>query len=139
MSISYQKLWDLLNERNISKSDFRLAVDISTVTLAKMSKNESISLSIIEKICDTLDCQIGDVLEIVHETRNDRWRKIKDDEYYLVDLFYVVEQNEEEICNVDFLYGYAIAVEKTRELIRKIEINRKGVRGVCKFAIRLRD
>ena len=130
MSISYQKLWNLLNERNISKSDFRLAVDISTVTLAKMSKNESISLSIIEKICDTLDCQIEDVLEIVHETRNDRWRKIKDDEYYLVDLFYVVEQNEEEICNVDFLYGYAIAVGKTRDLIRKIEINRKDARGV---------
>lgn len=94
-----------------------------------MSKNESVSLSIIEKICDTLDCQIEDILEIVHKPRNERWMKIEDNELYLIDLFYIVEQHEDSICNVGFLYGYAIATEKSGELKRKIEINKRNSTG----------
>ena len=58
MAISYEGLWNILNERGISKTEFRKLINISTVTLAKMSKNEPVSMSVIETICLTFQCEI---------------------------------------------------------------------------------
>ena len=65
--ISYVKLWFLLKERGMKRTD--LLEEISSATLAKLGKNEMVSLSVIEKICDYLDCQPGDILENVKKEK----------------------------------------------------------------------
>lgn len=65
--ISYVKLWFLLKERGMKRID--LLEVISSATLAKLGKNEMVSLSVIEKICDYLDCQPGDILENVKKEK----------------------------------------------------------------------
>ena len=65
--ISYVKLWFLLKERRMKRTD--LLEVISSATLAKLGKNEMVSLSVIEKICDYLDCQPGDILENVKKEK----------------------------------------------------------------------
>lgn len=62
--ISYKPLFKLLLERDMTKTQLREAVGFSTSTLAKMSKNEYVSLEIIDNICLYLDCKIENVVEI---------------------------------------------------------------------------
>lgn len=62
--ISYNPLWKTLIDKNMKKTDLIKLTHISNGTLAKLGKNESISLSIIDKICIALDCDISDVIEI---------------------------------------------------------------------------
>lgn len=61
--INYKPLWIQLINRNMTKTQFRVALGISTATLARMSKNEYISLETIEKICQYFDCKVEDVVE----------------------------------------------------------------------------
>lgn len=62
--IIYDKLWKLLIDKKMNKTEFRDKVGISNATLAKLGKNESVSLSIIEKICKALNCNGDDIMEI---------------------------------------------------------------------------
>ena len=59
--ISYDPLWKLLIDKNLTKTELREKVGFSTNTLSKLSKNESVTLSILEKICLSLDCKIEDI------------------------------------------------------------------------------
>lgn len=63
MAIKYYKLLDRLNRLEITKEDLRLKIGVSSATLAKLSKNQFVSLEVIDKICKALDCQPGDVIE----------------------------------------------------------------------------
>ena len=65
MAVSYNKLWKLLIDRNIKKLELRDMVNISNNTLAKLSKNEPVALTVLEKICSTLHCNIGDIVDYV--------------------------------------------------------------------------
>lgn len=65
--ISYGKLWILLEQRGMKKTD--LLEVISTPTLAKLGKNENVNVSIIGKICDFLDCQPSDIMENISEKK----------------------------------------------------------------------
>lgn len=67
MAISYKPLWRQLLEKEIKKMAFRDLVEISNGTLARLGKNEPVSLDVIEKICLKLNCRIEDVVEIVSE------------------------------------------------------------------------
>lgn len=62
MAVSYNGLWKLLIDKNMKKMDLIVQVGISSSTLAKMSKGEAVSMSILEKICDKLDCDFGDII-----------------------------------------------------------------------------
>lgn len=62
MSVSYNGLWKLLIDNNMKKMDLIDRVGISSSTLAKMSKGEIVSLSVLEKICQELDCDFGDLV-----------------------------------------------------------------------------
>ena len=64
LSITYKPLWHLLLERDMKKLELRDLVGMSNSTLAKLGKNEPVSMEIIEKICIKLDCRIEDVVEI---------------------------------------------------------------------------
>ena len=65
--IAYYKLLDFLNRNKISKEEFRKRIGIAPSTMAKISKNEPISLSIIDRICYELRCQPGDIIEHIEE------------------------------------------------------------------------
>ena len=65
MAISYKPLWHLLLEKEMKKMEFRDVVGISNGTLARLGKNDPVSLDVIEKICITLGCNIEDVVQIL--------------------------------------------------------------------------
>lgn len=64
MAVSYNGLWKLLIDKKMKKMDLveNENIGISSSTLAKMSKCEAVSLSILEKICEELDCDFGDII-----------------------------------------------------------------------------
>ena len=64
MYVSYKKLWKLIIDKDITKSQLRKEAGIAASTFSKMNKNEYVSLEVIERICNVLECDIGDVLEI---------------------------------------------------------------------------
>ena len=65
MGISYKKLWILLLERDISQTTFRKDLNIATGTMTKMRRNEEVALSVLLRICEYLDCNIGDICDVV--------------------------------------------------------------------------
>ena len=71
--LSYSKLWKLMIEKEINKTQLHDMANISTNAVAKMSKNKAVSLDTLGKICYVLNCDIGDIVEIVieREEQND--------------------------------------------------------------------
>ena len=67
MSVCYNKLWKLLIDKGMKKKDLRLATGITTTALAKFGKNEHVSTEILTKICNALDCDLSDIVELVRE------------------------------------------------------------------------
>lgn len=64
MTISYNKLWKLLIDKNMTKTQLRLATGMTSNALAKLGKNESVQFDILVKICEVLDCGLEDIVEI---------------------------------------------------------------------------
>lgn len=67
MAISYNRLWKLLIDKDMNKTDLRSRAGISTNALAKLGKNQSVNTGVLEKICLALDCRIEDIMEITEE------------------------------------------------------------------------
>lgn len=65
MKISYKKLWHLLIDRVLNKQDLRRMTGISTASIAKLGKGENITTDILVKICEALDCDVTDIMELV--------------------------------------------------------------------------
>ena len=65
MTVSYDKLWKLIIDKKMNKTQMRLATGISSSTLAKLSKEEPVTLEVLEKICNELHCNIGDIVEFI--------------------------------------------------------------------------
>ena len=65
MKISYKKLWVMLIQREITKVQLRADVGISAGTMSKLNKGEEVALSVLLRICDYLNCDIGDICEAV--------------------------------------------------------------------------
>lgn len=65
MGVSYNKLWKLLIDKNMKKSDLRASANISTGTLAKLGKNESVTIDVLVRVCHALNCDIGDIMEVL--------------------------------------------------------------------------
>ncbi len=65
MKVSYKKLWVLLAEREMSKAELREELQIATGTMTKLNKNQEVSLSVLLRICDYFDCNIGDICDAV--------------------------------------------------------------------------
>lgn len=63
MAVSYNKLWKLLIDNKMNKGEFGKAVKLSPNTVAKLGKNEMVSLDILIRICRVLHCDIGDIME----------------------------------------------------------------------------
>ena len=67
MTLSYNKLWKLLIDKGMTKTEMRLKADISTTTLAKLGKNETVSMEVLLKICKVLDCNVGDIIDVIND------------------------------------------------------------------------
>ena len=65
MRMSYKKLWIRLAEREISKATLRKDLNIATGTMTKLRRNEEVALSVLLRICEYLNCNIGDICDAV--------------------------------------------------------------------------
>ena len=67
MRISYNKLWKLLIEKNMKKSDLKETAGISSLVIAKVGKGDNITTDVLIKICESLDCHLEDIMETVDD------------------------------------------------------------------------
>lgn len=65
MDISYKKLWKLLIDKDMKKKDLQAVSGISWSSVTKLSKNEPVSMEVLIKVCKALQCDIGDVVELI--------------------------------------------------------------------------
>lgn len=63
-NISYKKLWKLLIDKNLKKKDLQKMEGISSSSIAKLGRNENVNTEIINKICNALDCDTSDIMEM---------------------------------------------------------------------------
>ena len=65
MRVSYKKLWVLCAEREMSKAELRRLAGLSPATLTKLRRNQSVSMEVLMKIAEVMDCNIGDMMDFV--------------------------------------------------------------------------
>jgi len=70
MDISYKKLWIVLIEKDITPADLRKDLNIATGTMTKLRRNEEVALSVLLRICEYLNCNIGDICDAVKIDNN---------------------------------------------------------------------
>ena len=70
MGVTYKRLWKLLIDKDMTKGNLRSATGIAASTISRMSRNEYVSLEVLEKICTVMDCEIGDILEFEKKSPN---------------------------------------------------------------------
>lgn len=64
MAVNYSKLWIMLIQKNITKPQFRSLANLSPATFTKLNKNQTVSMEVMARICQALQCNIGDVMDI---------------------------------------------------------------------------
>ena len=70
MVYSYKKLWKLLIDKNMMKKDLMELTKINSATIAKMGRGEAVSLDVLGRICEKLNCNIGDLVDFVRDENN---------------------------------------------------------------------
>lgn len=65
MNVSYKKLWKVLIDKNLKRTDLITLANISSASLAKLGKNENVTTDVLAKICTALNCDISDIMEMV--------------------------------------------------------------------------
>ena len=67
MRMTYTRLWKLLIDKNMKKSDLRKVAGVSSSSLVKLGKGENVTTDVILKICVALDCRVEDIMEIIKD------------------------------------------------------------------------
>ena len=75
MALSYNRMWKLLIDKKMSKADLRRAAEIAPNTMTKLRRDEAVNIAILERICKTLDCDFGDIMEYVKDSAEDQTDK----------------------------------------------------------------
>ncbi|MBR4867366.1 MAG: helix-turn-helix transcriptional regulator [Clostridia bacterium] len=70
MAVSYNKLWKLLVDKKMSKADLRKAADVAPNTMTKLRRDEPVTLAILGKICNVLECDYGDIMTYVPDVED---------------------------------------------------------------------
>ncbi|MBF0975554.1 MAG: helix-turn-helix transcriptional regulator [Atopobium sp.] len=65
MEVSYKKLWKILIDKDMKKKDLQARAGISWASVTKLSKGETVSMEVLMKVCKTLNCDIGDIMELI--------------------------------------------------------------------------
>ena len=71
MAISYNKLWKLLVDKKMSKADLRKAAGIAPNTMTRLRRDEEVTLAVLNKICKTLEVDIGDIMEFLPDSADE--------------------------------------------------------------------
>jgi len=74
MAISYNRLWKLLIDKELKKTDLVKLAGVSSNVVASLGQNKSVSLDSLEKICTSLDCNIEDIMEFTRQKEDDKSR-----------------------------------------------------------------
>ena len=69
MAVSYNRLWKLLIDKNMSVAEMRRAADIAPNTVTRMKKDQEVTMSVLENICAVLDADFGDIVEYVKDAK----------------------------------------------------------------------
>lgn len=69
MSVSYNKLWKLLIDKNMKKKELSQAAGISNSLIAKLGKNENVTVDVLVRICNALECDIDDIIELIPDDK----------------------------------------------------------------------
>ena len=69
MSVSYKKLWKLLIDKEMKKKDLQEAAGISAGAISKLGRNENVTTAVLSKICKALNCDVGDIMEMVKDDK----------------------------------------------------------------------
>ena len=69
MSANYNKLWKLLIDKSLNKTDLMKITKLSSATIAKLSQGKNVNIDVIERICKALDCDVSDIMEIEKEEK----------------------------------------------------------------------
>ena len=69
MAVCYKKLWKLLIDKNMNKTELRTASGITTTALAKLGRDENVNTEVLAKICKVLDCKIEDIMEMIPDEK----------------------------------------------------------------------
>lgn len=75
MSVSYNKLWKLLIDKKMSASELRKIAEIAPNTMTRMRKDQDVSLAVLGRICDCLECDFGDVVEYIRDNESSKDNK----------------------------------------------------------------
>lgn len=67
MAFDYSRLWELLKKQNMYREDLRIETGMSSATLAKLCKNEAVSMEVLGRICKVLNCDIGDIVSCMED------------------------------------------------------------------------
>lgn len=70
MAVSYNKLWKLLIDKKMKKKDLQVAANISSSLITKLGHDEPVTTTVLMKICSALNCDIGDIMEIIPDEKN---------------------------------------------------------------------
>lgn len=68
MAVSYKKLWKKLIDKDMKKKDLQAATGVSWASITKLSKGENVSMDVLIKICKVLECDIGDIMELIPDS-----------------------------------------------------------------------
>ena len=88
MTISYNKLWKLLIDLNMNKTQLRKAAGLSTNVIARLSKNDSVSMDTLLRICKALRCNVGDIVDVIEES----------DQIRITEYPFIIETNQLKVA-----------------------------------------
>ncbi len=75
MAVSYKKLWKMLVDKDISKTELTHLAGITTNAMAKLGRNEDVRVKTLEKLCTSLDCTLDDIVEFIPDSEENKKRK----------------------------------------------------------------
>ncbi len=78
MAVRYNKLWKLMVDKSINKTELTHLAGISTNAMAKLGRNEDVRVQVLEKLCTTLDCKLDDIVEFVPDEEKSPGKKKKE-------------------------------------------------------------
>ena len=77
MAVSYKKLWKLLIDKDMKKKDLCVAAGISHASMAKLGKNENVTVEVLVRICTALDCGMDDIMELIPTQSNQSMEELR--------------------------------------------------------------
>ena len=95
--INYNRLWTLISEYNLTKTEFMNQLGVSSATFAKLSSNQPVTMEVLEKICNILGCSLDNIVSFDPDVKSPvRWGGVDKTTTYLIKLYYIVNKKTED-------------------------------------------